>query len=201
MDIWVPIVASVVSFLGGSGFAKLLEWLRTRNLDMAAQYTTFLGELRGEIHALRDRVNALNLQNQVCHAENATLRAEIHSLKERLGDLEAAGGVATVTIDHRGQVLAWSPGAVEVFGYGASKAIGKDISELVIPEDYRSLHSSALAKCLAEDRPPRSQSLIFRAKDKWGHDFLVDISLTGTKSAGGAWFYSGTVRRRHEKFS
>jgi len=210
VELWVQIVAGLVLLLTGGTLTKILDWLSARSKDqrefkvqeqvtVVSQWSSFMGELRGEIHALRDRLNTVLLQKEALDRENATLRAQIHSLEERLGDAATSGGVAWVTIDQEGVVVAWSPSATEIFGWSPAEAIGKEVGGLIIPEDLRPVHKAALEACVREDRPARPQPLIFKAVDKWGHPLLVELSLSSMKS-GSKWHHSGTVRRRYDKF-
>lgn len=209
-NIW-SVLAAIVMMLTGGGLAKLLDWLSDRRkarqeastqqrLDMVKEYSSFLGELRGEIHTLRDRLNVALLRVEELQGELAAEKIKTQTLEERLNILTSSGGVAQITADQAGRVMAWSPVATDLFGWSAVEAIGKQLEDLIIPPEYAEVHKTAIASCAAEDRPPRSTALIFRAHDKWKKAMLVDVTLSGEK-AGDKWFYSATVRRRAERFN
>lgn len=210
VDPVAAVIGLLTALVTGGGLYKVLEWtLAKRRQDrqlkaeeregVIKEYNSFLGELRGEIHALRDRLHNLVLQHEIVVTENAGLKANIKALEDKIGVLAVAGDVALITVDNDGIVLAWSPSATSLFGYGAEEAIGKNLTELIIPEAYHEFHTKAMRVCYEERRPPRRTPLIFRAKNKWGHEFLVDVTLDG-KPANGHWYYTGTVRKRSEKF-
>ncbi len=195
----MAVIAVVGSLVSAGGAAKLLDWLKERRSGVVAEYSTFLGELRGEIHQLKDQLHTKSLQQEVTIRENATLKSQIDDLKRQVGILSSEGDVAIVVVRHDGNVTAWSPAATEMFGYQAGEAIGKNLTDLIVPAEYSTLQHEAMAKCFAENRPPRGQPLIIRAKNKWGHNLMIDVSLTGTQ-ADGDWFYTGTIHRRVERF-
>ena len=56
---------------------------------------------------------------------------------------------AVVTIDHRGVTTAFSAGAERLFGYDRSDAIGRPMSELIIPPALRAAHRQGMERYLA----------------------------------------------------
>ncbi len=59
-----------------------------------------------------------------------------------------------ITSDAAGRVLAWDAGAQELLGYSPDEAVGKLISELLVPPRFRGLHRDALDN-LANGGAPR----------------------------------------------
>lgn len=70
------------------------------------------------------------------HEEAARWRAIVES---------AVDGI--VVIDHRGRIEAFNPAAERLFGYGASEAIGRNVS-ILMPESYASQHDAYIARYL-----------------------------------------------------
>ena len=56
---------------------------------------------------------------------------------------------AVVTIDHQGLTTAFSAGAERLFGYPRAEAIGRPMSELIIPPALREAHHRGMARYLA----------------------------------------------------
>ncbi len=66
-----------------------------------------------------------------------------------------AAGIVRVTIDTAGTILEWSPAGEQIFGYGASEVLGRNVS-MLMPEPTASEHDSYLARCVENpDRPSR----------------------------------------------
>lgn len=54
-----------------------------------------------------------------------------------------------VTLDHNGKILEFNPAAVQTFGYALEDAVGKSMSELIIPPRLRAAHRMGFARYLA----------------------------------------------------
>jgi PAS domain S-box-containing protein len=121
-------------------------------------------------------------------------------LQSQLAQLSTGGGQGIVTVDDQGIILAWNQEATDIFGWSPAESLSKNISALVIPPEHVEAHEAAFTRWKGLDRPPRSQPLIFRARNKWGEQFPIDVSLSGWKSNGGRWHVTATMRRRNEKF-
>lgn len=222
-EIVLAVIGVVSSSLGTGVLIKYLEWRSKRRQqeadiekaergDITTQWNNAIGDLRKELHTEKDERNAerlryedkietRRLQHESAIEEIGQLKAVIHELEQKVGSLTAAGDIALVSVASDGKVVAWSPSATDLFGYSPLEALGKLLEELVIPEESQGLHKAALKRCADENRPPRSQSLILTARNKWGHKFLVEVSIRGTKDEGGHWSYTGTIRRRAERFN
>ena len=68
---------------------------------------------------------------------NAGLFREIQRQKQYSDALVETSPVAIVTMDLRGTVVGWNPGAVRLFGYTEAEAIGRDVVDLVATPETR----------------------------------------------------------------
>ena len=86
---------------------------------------------------------------------------------------------AIVGMDHRGVITAFNPAAERIFGYSRSQALGRDVSDLLIPPELRQQHRDGLARYLATghgsfiDR--RVETRGCRAD---GQEFPVEVAIT-----------------------
>ena len=78
------------------------------------------------------------------HAEDALRRSE--AITSAILDVSLD---AVVTIDHRGITTGFSAGAERLFGYGRADAIGRAMSELIIPPALRDAHRQGMERYLA----------------------------------------------------
>ncbi len=69
--------------------------------------------------------------------------------ERRLAGVLDASSDAFVSIDTAGLVTAWNPQAVALFGRSEQEALGKKLSELVVPEELRAAHEAGLARHVA----------------------------------------------------
>ena len=86
---------------------------------------------------------------------------------------------AIVGMDHRGVITAFNPAAERLFGYSRSQALGRDLSDLLIPPVLRQQHRDGLARYLATGHGPfidrRVETRGYRAD---GHEFPVEVAIT-----------------------
>jgi PAS domain S-box-containing protein len=101
---------------------------------------------------------------------------------------------AVINIDSSGIILNWSPQAEKTFGWSREEAIGRRLSQTILPHRYRAQHEAGLARYVAtgEARVLNERIEIF-ALHRNGHEFPVELSITAIRS-GGVISFSGFVR-------
>ena len=58
---------------------------------------------------------------------------------------------AVVVADERGLIRKYNASAERIFGYIAEEALGQDISDLIIPEQYRRAHKAGMNRFLTSN--------------------------------------------------
>ena len=87
---------------------------------------------------------------------NAGLFREIQRQKQYSDALVETSPVAIATMDLRGTVVGWNPGAERLFGYSPAEALGRDVDELVatpeireeVRENLRQMHSGQRVRAI-----------------------------------------------------
>ena len=108
---------------------------------------------------------------------------------------------AVIGIDADGMIQAWNQQAATTFGWTAEAAIGRRLSELIIPERFRDAHEHGLteARRTGEGRVI-GRRIEIEAIDKDGNEFPVELAITSTR-AGAAYTFNAFARdisaRRH----
>lgn len=106
-----------------------------------------------------------------------------------------------IALNEQGVVTMWNPQAVKMFGYATEEAVGKAISELIIPEDQHGAHFAGLERYLQTgDGPIIGKRVELVAKNKSQETFVVELSVVAQEVDDGIEFL-GFVRditdRRH----
>jgi PAS domain S-box-containing protein len=83
---------------------------------------------------------------------NAGLFREIQRQKQHSDALVETSPVAIATLDLRGTVVGWNPGAERLFGYTQAEAIGRALEELVATPEIRQEVRAAIRQTLKEGR-------------------------------------------------
>jgi PAS domain S-box-containing protein len=133
------------------------------------------------------------------HAEEALRRSEAR----KAAVLETALD-AIVSIDQQGKVIEWNPAAERIFGYSRELAMGRDMTELIIPTSNLELHRKGLARFLQTGRGRgfghRMEIMAMRAN---GAEFPAELTITKIPGEGPNVFTSFirdiTERRRTEE--
>jgi PAS domain S-box-containing protein len=67
---------------------------------------------------------------------NARLYGDLAETKRSLERLVACAGDAIITVDSADAIRAWNPAAERIFGLAAADAIGRPITDVLLPTDY-----------------------------------------------------------------
>ena len=98
-------------------------------------------------------------------------------------------------MDSSGRVIEWTPEAQAVFGWASDEAIGRKLSELIIPERFRSMHEAGLKRYMAGGPGAvLNRAIEIAAIDRDGHEFEVEVHITPQKTADG-YRFATTARR------
>jgi PAS domain S-box-containing protein len=102
---------------------------------------------------------------------------------------------AVVVMDGSGLVTAWNRSATATFGWTADEAVGRRLSELIIPEGLRDDHERGLRRVQVGRRRSRvlDRRLLMTAVHRDGHEIPVELTVTRLGAAGEPLF-AGFVR-------
>ncbi|XHH10206.1 MAG: PAS domain S-box protein [Candidatus Bathyarchaeia archaeon] len=84
---------------------------------------------------------------------------------------------AVVLANEDDKIVYWNPSAERMFGYTEGEAIGKELTDLIVPPENRSGHKLML-KQLAQSNPNTQRTLEVRALRKDKTSFPVELSVT-----------------------
>ena len=110
---------------------------------------------------------------------------------------------AFVGIDDAGHVVAWNSQAETTFGWTASDAVGRLLSELIIPDRFVAQHTAGLSHFLAtEQGPVVNQRVEMTVKHRDGREFPVELTISplrlGNRYLFNAFIRDITVRNESE---
>ncbi|MEM1179883.1 MAG: PAS domain S-box protein [Acidobacteriota bacterium] len=100
-----------------------------------------------------------------------------------------------ITIDHRGRILEFNPAAEATFGHRREDVLGKRMSELLLPEEYRDAHRQGMARYI-KTRKPRvlGQRLELPALRSDGQKLLMEVSITPLPTSDDKPIFVGYMR-------
>ncbi|MEO6228644.1 MAG: PAS domain S-box protein [Ferruginibacter sp.] len=101
---------------------------------------------------------------------------EESELKNRL--IMNAALDAIITTDEAGHITFWNPQATKIFDWDECDALGKELSEIIIPERLRAAHKGGLQHFLKMGVDPVLNKLIeLPAINKSGKEFPIELSI------------------------
>lgn len=112
---------------------------------------------------------------------------------------------AVVVMDAKGFIVAWNQHAEIIFGWKKSEAIGRRMSETIIPHKYREAHEKGLSKFLRTGEGPIiNNRLELSALRRDGAEFPIELTVTYFEENGEksfcAFLRDITDRRNAEKY-
>lgn len=153
--------------------------LRRQFLDPAASFGNYVSRLtEGETppppslpprwQVLAETIGAALARS---HAARQMSDARHHHLLDRARD-------AVIVLDPDGIVQEWNPRAEEMFGWNKDAAVGRSLSELIVPPEQRAAHEAGLRRFAAERTPRLINNLVeVMALCRDGTQIPVELSL------------------------
>ena len=111
---------------------------------------------------------------------------------------------AFVAMDVTGRITAWNPQAEATFGWTEQEALGRNLSETIIPPRYRSTHNRGLQRFVETGRGELlGRRVELEAVHRDGHEFPVEFTISAVKVGGGyafnAFLHDITERKQAEE--
>ncbi len=133
-------------------------------------------------------------ESSLDNSEFKRVKKALKESEERLHMLTQTAMDAIIAIEGRGKILFWNPGAEKMFGYTAEEIIGKELTQVIVPPQYREKMSKGLKKFLDTGTGfVVGKAVEFTALRKSGTEFPVEISISAVRSEG-EWQAVAVVR-------
>lgn len=135
--------------------------------------------------------------------ETKRIRAEaaFHESEQRKAAVLDAALDCVVTADHRGRILDFNPAAERTFGRSREEVVGREISEMIIPERLRKRHRRGLVRYLETgEATVLGRRIEMPALHADGHEFPVELAINAIRIGGEPVFtaYLRDITERRE---
>lgn len=174
-----------ISLSGVETFARTADQRRQHVVLMLARTANLVIVL---IIALMILIMALLLL-----VRHAKLTSKDHALvANRLASIVSTSLDAILVVDRKGRILNFNGAAERIFGYAQAEAIGRDMSELIIPEHLRDSHHAGMNRYLqsGQKRVIDAGRVRMEAMRKGGTVFPAELSVSTAMSKDGEIFVS-----------
>jgi PAS domain S-box-containing protein len=162
---------------------------------------TALGRFASPVYQTQESIEDLNLQIAARERAETALRelangfeARVQRLLDETRSIVDSVLDAVVAMDADGIITDWNTRAEEIFGWTRMEAVGRRMSETIIPMQYRLSHEGGLRYFFKT-----GQGLILNhrieitALRRDGSEFPVELTVTPLKS-GDTWTFSSFIR-------
>lgn len=131
--------------------------------------------------------------------ERKTTVIELRKSRERARLILQAAIDAVIEIDDGGVIQSWNPRAEEMFGWSAGEALGKNLTDTIIPVKYRFAHINGMKRFFASgEEVVLNRRMEMSALNRSGNEFPVELSISSIKT-GDTHLFSGFIRDITEK--
>ncbi len=159
------------------------EQLQALNRDLEQRVARRTAELSNLAETLRRKSEQVELALQSMRDSEARTRLVVDTALD-----------AVVTMDSAGRVIGWNRQATATFGWLADEAIGRPLSELIVPPSDREAHVRGLQRYLETGET----KLLHRrfestAVHRDGHEFPIELAITAI-GTGAHRYFSGFLR-------
>ena len=114
---------------------------------------------------------------------------KIEESEKRLKTFFRSGPDAVIVINERQEITEWNPKAEITFGYMVDEVMGKPLSEIIIPFQYRDAHNKGMQHFLKTgEGPVLNKTIEITALHKKGYEFYVSLSISNVKVEG-EWLF------------
>ncbi len=175
-------------------------FLKLRDLGFIKMYSATRREAYSdlELRQLRAVVDkfAVTLEGSLSYEKlrfetEARRRAQANAerTKYRLQQVIDSAMDGVITIDQEGMVVAWNKMAEQIFGWTAEEVMGKELSKLIVPHEFREAHDRGMRHFLATgEGPVLNKRIEIVALNRKGETFPVELSIAPLKLQDGYRF-------------
>jgi PAS domain S-box-containing protein len=172
--------------------ALIMDLLRDGSGQFETKHRTKTGDARNVLITIRAfRSSGRPYLNCICHDITETKKAQLAMIKSEARLRESEGlfrAISTfstdaiILSDQNDKVIYWNPAAEQTFSYQENDAIGKSLTELVMPFSEHDAHKEMLKEILSKPLSKKRRQL--NAKRKDGSTFPMDISVVSVTLDG-----------------
>jgi PAS domain S-box-containing protein len=156
----------------GRGGAEQQRWVVIRGLIVYEH-----GAATRLVGSLRDITDRKNVETDL-RASETRVRAILDTAFD-----------AIISIDQSGRIVEFNNAATRIFGHARGDALGKTLSELIVPPIYRAAHEAGLKRYLETGKHSVLNRLVeVEALRADGSHIPVELSITEVPVAGGRLF-------------
>ena len=109
----------------------------------------------------------------------AQLQQALHQSEDQFQAVTQSATDAILGMDERGKICIWNNAATKMFGYSATSAIGRQLHELIVPNQYRSRAATGIKHFQdAGEGEIIGKTIELTALHKDGTEFPIELAIS-----------------------
>ena len=187
-DFWMAgtIAAFTIMLLATTLMISIADVRHAREVGFHRHCGKALRAMHGELeHRVDERTAELARANAALQAEIAEHELTEQALRESKDGARTIIDTAFdayIAIDAQGVILDWNKQAESMLGWSYEEAVGRNLAETIIPEQYRQAHHRGIQHFLVTGGGPvLNRRIEISALHRDGHEFPVELTIWPTK--------------------
>lgn len=125
------------------------------------------------------------LKNAISKKKQLEAEEDLKESEKKLRSIIDSAIDGVITINSRGIVIDWNKSAEAIFGYSADEAMGKPLTDTIIPKEYQGAHDTGMSHYNKKgEGPVLNQKIEISAMRKNGEQFPIELAIIPVKSKG-----------------
>jgi PAS domain S-box-containing protein len=166
----------LLTFLKSNGEEVTVEGsISSKHKGDAVEYTTAL---------LHDITTKLKQEKQIQFYVERLADSE-----KNLRDIIENAPDGVIVIDKENTIILWNPKSEEVFGWKKEEAIGKKLTEIIVPPALRDAHTNGVNRfVITKEARILNRTVEVPALHKSGHQFYISLTVSHSTQNGNDFF-------------
>jgi two-component system, sensor histidine kinase and response regulator len=147
-----------------------------------------------EMREIADRTAELEATNAIIEQRVIERSQQLHASDERARNILRTATDAFIAINDQSVIVEWNGQAEKMFGWPAAEAMGKSITETIIPDRYVGAHLTGFRRFLATgEGPVLGKPVELMAQRRDGTELPVELTISAIQIES-TWLFSAFVR-------
>ncbi|WP_176961518.1 PAS domain S-box protein [Mariprofundus sp. NF] len=160
---------------------KIIAFNSNQELDALLASSRTIITLWAAIALLLVAIISILLAKAISSRKQAEMSSRV--AEGRMNEAVKMAMDSVIIIDVENRILTFNRAAEKTFGYPHDAVIGKDITNIIIPERFRDMHRRGIARYLeSEEAPILGKRVETVAQHFDGHEFPIEISISAAKA-------------------
>ncbi|HDC4405433.1 TPA: diguanylate cyclase [Enterobacter cloacae] len=142
--------------------------------------------------SVEERIRFFSLSLEEMHRELQESISQLETMQQALAESEEnhrqlveTAQDAVITINHAGTVVNWNRAAERIFGWSAAEAIGNNLGEMIVPEEFREQHARGLLRSqAAQPSDILNRTIEITALHRTKGPFPIELSIWPHQQSG-----------------